>query len=108
MLFYFIIIIIFFFFWGGVPSHTGIGGNEKTDPAAKYAKVGFKHCISQHILSIWQGDWNGAVEIAMCRARIGHSHLTNSYILMRWVIGSILHGGPIELFVVPVSAPRLV
>ena len=24
------------------------------------------------------------------------------------VVGSILHGGPIELFLVPVSAPRLV
>ena len=21
----------------------------------------FKHCISQYILSTWQGDWNGAV-----------------------------------------------
>ena len=27
---------------------------------------------------------------------------------VRWVIGSILHGGPIELFLVPASAPRLV
>ena len=25
-----------------------------------------------------------------------------------WVIGSILHGGPIELFLVPARAPRLV
>ena len=28
--------------------------------------------------------------------------------MMRWVVGSILHGGPIELFLVPASAPRLV
>ena len=28
--------------------------------------------------------------------------------MMRWVVGSILHGGPIELFLVPTSAPRLV
>ena len=28
--------------------------------------------------------------------------------MVRWVIGSILHGGPIELFLVPASAPRLV
>ena len=55
-----------------VPSHTGIGGNEKADSAAKTAlklpcaKVcvpytDFKHCISQYILSTWQDDWNGAV-----------------------------------------------
>ena len=28
-------------------------------------------------------------------------------IMVRWVVGSILHGGPIELFQVPTSAPRL-
>ena len=28
--------------------------------------------------------------------------------MMRWVVGSILHGGPIELFLIPASAPRLV
>ena len=28
--------------------------------------------------------------------------------LVRWVVGSILHGGPIELFLVPATAPRLV
>ena len=28
--------------------------------------------------------------------------------MVRWVVGSILHGGPIELFLVPASAPRLV
>ena len=27
---------------------------------------------------------------------------------VRWVVGSILHGGPIELFLVPATAPRLV
>ena len=64
----------------------------------------FKHCISQYILSTWQDDWNGAVvsklqsvipvlgdwqssyrrcrkdEVVLCRARIGHTHLTHSYI----------------------------
>ena len=25
--------------------------------------------------------------------------------MVRWVIGSILHGGPIELFLIPVSTP---
>ena len=28
--------------------------------------------------------------------------------MARWVVGSILHGGPIELFLVPASDPRLV
>ena len=77
-----------------------------------HAKVGvhyndFKHCISQYILSTWQDDWNGAVanklhsvkpvlgdwqssyrrcrkdEVVLCRARIGHTHLTHSYILKK-------------------------
>ena len=29
-------------------------------------------------------------------------------LMVRWVVGSILHGGPIELILVPASAPRLV
>ena len=28
--------------------------------------------------------------------------------MVRWVVGSIPHGGTIELFLVPASAPRLV
>ena len=28
--------------------------------------------------------------------------------MVQWVVGSILHGGPIDLFLVPASAPRLV
>ena len=28
--------------------------------------------------------------------------------MVRWVVGSILHGGSIELLLVPASAPRLV
>ena len=76
------------------------------------AKVGvpyndFKHCINQYIFSTWQDDWNGAVanklhsvkpvlgdwqssyrrcrkdEVVLCRARIGHTHLTHSYILKK-------------------------
>ena len=67
----------------------------------------FKHCISQYILSTWQDDWNGAVmnklhsvkpvlgdwqssyrrcrkdEVVLCHARIGHTHLTHSYILRK-------------------------
>ena len=41
---------------------------------------------------------------------IAKTHLTsNVYSLMeRWVVGLILNGGPTDLFLVPVSAPRLV
>ena len=28
--------------------------------------------------------------------------------MVRWVVGSIPHGGPIELFLVPASTPQLV
>ena len=76
-----------------------------------HAKVGvpyndFKHCINQYIFSTWQDDWNGAVanklhsvkpvlgdwqssyrrcrkDEVLCRARIGHTHLTHSYILRK-------------------------
>ena len=76
------------------------------------AKVGvpyndFKHCINQYIFSTWQDDWNGAVanklhsvkpvlgdwqssyrqcrkdDVVLCHARIGHTHLTHSYILKK-------------------------
>ena len=29
-------------------------------------------------------------------------------LMVQWVVRSILHGGPIELFIVPASVPRLV
>ena len=29
-------------------------------------------------------------------------------LMVRWIVGSILHGQPIELFLIPASAPRLV
>ena len=85
-----------------VPSHTG-----KSDLDLPRAKVGvpytdFKYLISQYIFTTWQDDWNGAVmkklhsvkpvlgdwqssytwcrkdEVVLCRARIGHTHLTHS------------------------------
>ena len=56
---------------------------------------GFKHKINHYILFTWQDDWNGAFanklhsvkpvlgdrrfrkdENVLCRARIGHTHLT--------------------------------
>ena len=77
------------------------------------AKVGvpytdFKYLISQYIFSTWQDDWNGAVMnklhsvkpdlgdwqssytwcrkdvVVLCRARIGHTHFTHSYILKKY------------------------
>ena len=74
---------------------------------ASGSRLDFKHHINQYILSTWQDDWNGAVmnklhsikpvlgdwqssyrrcrkdEVVLCRARIGHSHLTHSYILSK-------------------------
>ena len=77
-----------------------------------HVKVGvpntdFKHHINQYILSTWQDDWNGAVtnklhsvkpvvgdwqssykqcmkdDVVLCHVRIGHIHLTHSYILSK-------------------------
>ena len=63
-----------------------------------------KHCINEYIFSTWQDDSNGVVvnklhsvkpvlgdwqssykrcrkdEVVLCHARIGHTHLTHSYI----------------------------
>ena len=67
----------------------------------------FKHFISQYIFSTWQDDWNGAAanklhsvkpvlgdwqssyrwcrkdEVVLCRARIGYTYTTHSYILKK-------------------------
>ena len=94
-----------------VPSHVGIRGNEKADSAARSAldlpraKVSVPYTDIKY--STWQDDWNGAVvnkfhsvkpvlgdwqssyrrcrkeEVVLCRARIGHTHLTHSYILKK-------------------------
>ena len=43
------------------------------------------------------------------RPGAGRSSEVERSLMVRWVVGSILHGGgPIELFLVPASAPRLV
>ena len=36
------------------------------------------------------------------------SSVVRAFVMVRWVVVSILHGGPIDLFLVPASAPRLV
>ena len=63
----------------------------------------FKHCFSQYILSNWNGavanklhsvnpvlgDWQASYRrcrkdgIVLCGARIGHTHLTHSFILKK-------------------------
>ena len=30
-----------------------------------------------------------------------------SWLMVRWIVGLILHGGPIELFLIPASTPQL-
>ena len=69
--------------------------------------IDFKHLISQYIFYTWQHDWNGAVanklhsdkpvlgdwqssyrrcrkdDVVLCRARIGHTYMTHSYILKK-------------------------
>ena len=104
-----------------VPSHVGIRGNENANSAAldlPRVKVGvpntdFKRHINQYILSTWQDDWNGAVanklssrsweigssptrqcrkdEVVLCRARIGHTHLTHSYTLNKYSLPRCEH-----------------
>ena len=101
-----------------VPSHTGIKGNEKADSAAKSAldlprATDLKHLVSQYIFSTWPDDWNGAVmnklhsvkpvlgdwqssyrqcrkdEVVLCRARIGHTHLTHSYNIFHLCVSTV-------------------
>ena len=49
----------------------------------------------------------GSVASLFCGA--GRSSEVERSLMVRWVVGSILHGGgPIELFLVRASAPRLV
>ena len=47
----------------------------------------FKHCISQYkaVLGNWQSSYRRCRkdEGVLCRARIGHTHLTHSYILRK-------------------------
>ena len=48
------------------------------------------------------GMWNTSSELARCTSVVERS------LMVRWVVGLIIHGGPIELFLVPANAPRLV
>ena len=44
----------------------------------------------------------------MALVKAGRSSDVERSLMVRWVIGSIPHGGLIQLFLVPASAPRLV
>ena len=97
----------------GIRSNENADSAAKSALDLPRAKVGvpytdFKYLISQYIFSTWQDDWNGAVvnklysvkpvlgywqssyrrcrkdEVILCRARIGHTHLTHSYILKKY------------------------
>ena len=97
----------------GIRSNENADSAAKSALDLPRAKVGvpytdFKYLISQYIFSTWQDDWNGAVvnklhsvkpvlgywqssyrrcrkdEVILCRARIGHAHLTHSYILKKY------------------------
>ena len=90
--------------------HQGLESAAKSALDLPHAQVGvpytdFKHLISQYIFSTWQNDWNGAGanklhsiklvlgdwqssyrrcrkdKVVLCRARIGHTYVTHSYIL---------------------------
>ena len=94
----------------GIKGNEKADSAAKSAVELPHAKVGvpytdFKYLISQYIFSTWQDDWNGVVmnklhsvkpvlgdwqssyrrcrkdEVVLCHTRIGHMHLTHSYIL---------------------------
>ena len=96
----------------GIKGNEKADSTAKSSLDLPHAQVGvpyidFKHLISQYIFSTRQDDWNGAVakklnsvkpvlgdwqssyrrcrkdEVALCRARIGHTYMTHSYILKK-------------------------
>ena len=40
--------------------------------------------------------------------KVGRSSLVERLLMVRWVVGWIPHGGPIELFLISASAPQLI
>ena len=95
-----------------LPCYNGIRGNERADSAAKSAldlphtKVGVPYNDFKHFINIFfplgitiankfhsvkpvLGDWQSSYrqcrkdEVVLCHTRIGHTHLTHSYILKK-------------------------
>ena len=50
----------------------------------------------------------GVTSCVMCGLLYGSEMYLSGKSIHSWVVGSILHGGPIELFLIPASATRLV
>ena len=63
----------------------------------KYNRYYFVHFIEKHNMNLY-------VHFQGTRC----SSVAEHPLLVQWVVGSIPHGGPIELFFVPASAPQLV
>ena len=59
--------------------------------------------------SVWYWVFNINVHTVINDYRLYSKHRSSILMLMvKWIIGLILHGGPIELFLIPASAPQLV
>ena len=68
----------------------------------------YNHLLGIHIFIKYIGVFLTATSyISSCKGARCSSEVERS-LMVQWVIGSILHGGPIELSFVPASAPRLV
>ena len=71
---------------------------------------GFPFSLSEWSLTTCLTPYNRRFSLSLlCNSGAGRSSEVERSLMVRWVVGSILHGGgPIELFLVPASVPRLV
>ena len=66
----------------------------------------FIHHFSRAAISIKMNNLFVSVALSCPGAR--DSSVVEHSLMVRWVVRSILHGEPIDLFLVPASAPQLV
>ena len=71
------------------------------------------HSVLYNLYNKCHGGWDGAYikssgESGFIFSLNGLHHMSDAYNRWKPDVGSIPHGGPIELFLVPASAPRLV